>query len=905
MVATWCCVPLCNNLANPKKDHTFHPFPKNPLIRKVWKERILYNSKLEGWEAVCCLHFKKQCFKKCYKTNTHLLKFDAVPSLYLPKAGEPLTFPFLPGTLKITKQDAGLHYSVLLRKLRTTEPSDSHFSGRLKDSKVLGILEKNSYLRDYILQEAFPNLNHEVLSSLLKQFSDPTHNVAIFHSKVNNCITLRYASTNQTTSEVAMIDANDDGMAALAVDENKKSRMKTRDLADELDFTGQTSFSGNFPNIYRDNYFDYKPKPYKQADKRESIDLSVTPTVFLCNKCCKLLPSHMTKAHKELCDFRLYQCTTCFAGFLLAMDLEKHIRKSHPKALDASATVGAFQCGKCSATFVIMNDLVRHIETHQVIDEHSILECGACGAIFLVIEDLRQHLAIFHSTNNNHLTLVRQSLSQPNLAAPQLNSPDSSTILFDQQAQDFTDYCEDENHSQSRRTNHTPANNIDPFSGGNLIMSNSIMLSESDLGGPEGTYDIFLCKQCPARYRTFKDFCIHFKTSAHQLVKLCTFCETVFTDEADYNRHINTHDPEHLFRCNLCVLEVENFETLQKLHDHRVEIHPEAPDPVFSLCGICCKIVYKPTMTEHMKIHIERQQIVCTEDSKILLETQSAHHMQRNNNEQNTDRKCRFCDIFINQELLPEHERSDHPEKYPYNCAICDAGYYAHLELKQHIAEKHKQAEIIQCLGPRLYRPVKVNDAYYYECKACLEDFTTAKAAVGHIKSTHFASTGKNVRKFIKVQKETKVTLSNSSSSNPLHSKRPCPVCGHWIPKKEHPVHIQTHPDEFPFSCVLCDRQFRDQSNLLGHIADEHTEEERYDFTSGDRNYLVFNIADFKYYECRLCRSEFLTKEDCRLHIRSHSPGIEASATIALKLYALYYDPETVEMTNESALDVD
>ncbi|XP_053694925.1 zinc finger protein Xfin-like [Sabethes cyaneus] len=902
MVATWCCVPLCNNLAHPKKDHTFYPFPKNPLIRKIWKDRTLYHSKLEGWEAVCCLHFKKHFFKKCHNTQTYLLKFDAVPSQNLPKLGEPFTFPFAPATFKLTKQDAGLHYSVLLRKLRTIESTGSCPSSRPKHVKAHNVSEKDSYLRDYVLQEAFPNLNHEVLSSLLKRYSDPTHNVSIFHSKVNNCITLRYAPSNQSVSDVAMIDSTDDGLAVLAADENKKQRARTRDLADELDFTGQTSFSGSFPNIYRDNFFEFKPRPYKQADKRESIDLSATPTAFLCNKCCKLLPSNMTKTHKAFCDFRLYQCTTCFAGFLLATDLEKHIESLHPKALDEMAAVGAFQCGKCSATFIEMNALIKHIETHQHIDENSVLECGVCGAIFLSIIELRKHFAEFHLTKHS-LTLIGQPSSQPNSATTQTNDTDSVTIPFNFGSNQETLHKTQDlaNHLKESRGNQTPAA-VESSSGGKVMLSSSITLSEADLGGPEGTYDIFLCKQCPARYRTFKDFCIHFKVSAHQLVKLCTFCEMGFTDEADYNEHINTHDSEQLFRCNLCVLEVENFETLQKLHDHRIKIHPEASEPVFCLCEICHKIVYRPTMAEHMAIHVEKEKTKIT----ISTEPQKTSPIQLPRNEKIlSDRKCRICNMCMSREMLQEHESSEHPESYCYNCAICDAGYYKQHDLKQHVAQKHKQAEIIQILGPRLYRLVKANKTFYYECKACLGDFTNARSAVGHIKATHFANSGKNIQKFVKVQKAVKADSSNSVPSNPHHSKRPCPVCGHWIPKKEHPSHLQTHPDEFPFACVLCDRQFRNQSNLSEHISKEHTEEERYDFIASERNYLVFNIADFKYYECRLCRTEFLTKEGCRVHMRSHSPNIDASTTIALNLYALYYDPETVEMNSESSLDVD
>lgn len=165
--------------------------------------------------------------------NSYVLKSDAVPSQYLPKAGETESFPFTPNKGRITKQNAGMHFSELLRKLRgstlTTITRPKHRYLSKEDMEARKKLKDDPYIREYVLKQAFPNLNYEVLSSLLKRFSDPSGTVAINHSVARHVISLTY----QTTADLEASDElNPRNMVQLAADESYALRMKSRELAD-------------------------------------------------------------------------------------------------------------------------------------------------------------------------------------------------------------------------------------------------------------------------------------------------------------------------------------------------------------------------------------------------------------------------------------------------------------------------------------------------------------------------------------------------------------------------------------------------------------------------------------------------------------------------------------------------
>ncbi|XP_062551671.1 zinc finger protein 84-like [Armigeres subalbatus] len=885
MVFTWCSVPLCKNLASPYKDHQFYPFPTDPNLRLRWIQITKYSKEIVGREAVCCLHFTKDNFEYCKQTNSYVLKSSALPNQYLPKTGESDSFPFTPNKGRITKQDAGLHFSELLRKLResvpatVSKPKSTYLSN--KDLEVRKKLKEDPYIREYVMKEAFPNLNYEALSLLLKKVTDPNGKVTINHSSAKHVISLTY----QTAGDLEASDElNARNMVHLARDEPQASRMRPRELADELDFTGQISFTEKFPNIYRDNYFDIWPTQRRKRGKVEVVPDSdeqaerskSKPYVYkVCYKCCKLVPNEVIPVHLQMCDFRMSQCTTCFAGFLSPTELHDHIKASHPDALNETATTGPYQCGKCDNTYFKLPMLEKHISEHQKIIQGSKFECGLCTSVFADMTDLTTHFINEHE--------IRQDVAMVAPNDARTATKEVTPLVYK------CGFCgEHFGHSQA------VADHLKEKHGNDMIQSdqpnvgmltkptvvkNPSKLTEADMGGPEGTFDIFLCKHCPARYRTLKDFKTHSELfTGHRLLKNCTFCENEFTDEAAYNNHINTHNPEKLFRCNKCIGSASNFEDLEQLVEHRRKVHPTEISWLFRCCKVCKKAVFGPTMGQHRAFHRLNTQFQCPECNTFMPLSERKFHVQQHQNEQNTLRKCRFCHVFEVKELLSEHEAIYHPEESPYICVLCGTKCDTQEQLKRHADLSHSPVEF-RSLGSSLYKTIVVENAEYYECRICLVDHVYRAEMVKHIRSDHLRRPRQNTcticgrifRRARTLLTHLKKLECQPGQNLPL-VKKPCWVCKKWLPKQDHLEHFKReHVGQFPVECVLCGQVFKEQYQLVQHIDVNHTSDERRTFITRQRGYQVYVDGKYQYYECKLCCQEFTHKVTCEEHLQSHT----------------------------------
>ncbi|XP_021701686.1 zinc finger protein 420 [Aedes aegypti] len=872
MVFTWCSVPLCRNLASSHKDHQFYPFPEDPNLRSQWIQKTRYPNEIVGREAVCCLHFMKDNFEYCKQSNSYVLKPYAVPNQFLPKNGESESFPFTPNKGRITKQDAGLHFSELLRKLRgstpTSVPKPKPTFLSKEDLEVRRKLKEDPHIREYVMKEAFPNLDYDLLSSLLQRFSDPNGKVTINHSSTKQVISLTY----QTTADLEASDElNPRNVVQLARDESYASRQKPRELAEELDFTGQISFSGKFPNIYRDNYFDNWPTQRRKRNK--VVTEQEDPIYSICNKCCKLIPSEAISVHLQTCDFRMSQCTTCFAGFLSINELYDHVKASHPDALQETATTGPFQCGKCDKTFLKLIQLGKHITDHQKTIMEQKLECGLCTSVFATLVNLKAHFIYDHG--------IGQGAATGPAIAPNELVPVSYKCGFC--SEHFAQPQQVAEHLQEKHSEELVQYNQQQSSIGTTVPSikKQFKLTEADMGGPEGTFDIFLCKQCPARYRTLKDFKAHSELSGHQLLQNCTFCESDFKDESAYNKHINTHNPEKLFRCNKCIGPAINFEDLEQLIEHRKKVHPNETSWLFKPCKVCKKYVYVPTMGLHKAFHRSTTEYRCPECNVVVSRNERKSHAQRHHNEQNALRKCRFCHVFEVKELLTEHETIYHPEETPYACALCETKCDTQEQLKCHVDIHHNPTEF-KSLGPCLYKTIAVENAEYYECRICLIDHVYRAEMVKHIRADHMRKPRQNTcticgrifRRARTLLTHLKKLECQPGQNLPL-VKKPCSVCKKWLPKQDHAAHFKrVHPGLFPIVCVLCGQSYTDQSHIQQHMDMDHTVEERHDFISRQRGYQVFVDGKYQYFECKLCGQEFTHKLTCEEHLRMHSFGV-------------------------------
>ncbi|CAH2089995.1 unnamed protein product [Euphydryas editha] len=102
----------------------------------------------------------------------------------------------------------------------------------------------------------------------------------------------------------------------------------------------------------------------------------------------------------------------------------------------------------------------------------------------------------------------------------------------------------------------------------------------------------------------------------------------------------------------------------------------------------------------------------------------------------------------------------------------------------------------------------------------------------------------KNKRKYIKKRKKSK----NSQSC-------PCRVCGHQCPNPSTLlIHMRIHTNERPYTCLSCDKKYKDSGSLKRHTERNHLKDGR------ERKFI-----------CEICGKGFFSKNDIKIHMRVHT----------------------------------
>ncbi|XP_064635468.1 zinc finger protein 585A-like [Lineus longissimus] len=167
----------------------------------------------------------------------------------------------------------------------------------------------------------------------------------------------------------------------------------------------------------------------------------------------------------------------------------------------------------------------------------------------------------------------------------------------------------------------------------------------------------FRCELCGKGYAG-KESLKHHRLTVHfgDLPFLCEHCGKGFSRRGNYNIHVNTHTKERQFKCeNLQCGKVFNRKTDLKNHEktHKVELFT---------CEYCKKDFRVSSRERHMKKHIGEKAF-----------------------------KCGYCDLaFRVQSALKRHERT-HTGERPFSCVICTAAFPRKDRLLIHLRKVHNQ----------------------------------------------------------------------------------------------------------------------------------------------------------------------------------------------------------------------
>jgi KRAB domain-containing zinc finger protein len=148
--------------------------------------------------------------------------------------------------------------------------------------------------------------------------------------------------------------------------------------------------------------------------------------------------------------------------------------------------------------------------------------------------------------------------------------------------------------------------------------------------------------------------------------------------------------------------------------------------------------------------------------------------------------------------------------KTPYNCVICDLGFFQRSKLYEHKRTTH---------------------GGHVSCLKCNKVLSSLRVLKRHMKNLCEAPHSKSVGNVCKPYK--------------------CSLCGKgFTHMSARHVHEQTHVSRKSFRCSICNKRFSDHRNVLKHM----------------------NIhKDDKLFSCKICGESFSLHDDLALHIQTHS----------------------------------
>lgn len=308
-------------------------------------------------------------------------------------------------------------------------------------------------------------------------------------------------------------------------------------------------------------------------------------------------------------------------------------------------------------------------------------------------------------------------------------------------------------------------------------------------------------------------------------------------------------------KCRICNDGIK-FQNFMRFKKHFKRFHPD--EKVFLQCRVCdskAKYVRRFRMLDHIKYHTLNgfKCHICNNNKtyKSLKDHMKFKHLERKE-EACMIYICDFCGkTFQNPNTLKKHIEL-HGEKR-FECYICQRRTFTAARLKLHINNRHPMGKP-QMLVCEI-------------CSKLLKEKSMKAHMIGH-------QTNERVK---------------------------CTICEIWLLKTSLKKHMQVHSGDFggfctqcnqqfkflelhireahegrrrkKFSCKECQKEFRDGSKLIEHIAVRHTRE-------------------FPF-PCEFCESKFRILHGRQLHVKRYHPE-----EYVKKQLLKYKNPEANEMTD-------
>lgn len=140
------------------------------------------------------------------------------------------------------------------------------------------------------------------------------------------------------------------------------------------------------------------------------------------------------------------------------------------------------------------------------------------------------------------------------------------------------------------------------------------------------------------------------------------------------------------------------------------------------------------------------------------------------------------------------------------------------------------------------------NKEFNFRCTMCNYTYSDAKMLEKHVKAKH------TIKTFC-CKECGKIYSTKSSLAQHVHhyhrhpNKYQCDICSKKFHRKDFLVkHVKTHSDVRDFKCKHCDKMFKTQASLSGHINGSHNDKRRYicDFCGMTTSWRISHLEHIK-----------------------------------------------------------
>ena len=454
--------------------------------------------------------------------------------------------------------------------------------------------------------------------------------------------------------------------------------------------------------------------------------------IWKCERCPKVfkhqssLSSHITMSVEENSPG---ECALCKAQFCLANDLKLHLLQ-HAK----SGVPVTFNCDKCKRVFKNHQSLSIHKElSTQEIGKDGILTCNRCQQVFCLNTDLQIHIAHHDSERSNNVWDCHKCSKVLKSRTVLANHIYLGT-LEDEILECKT--CQKRFCLKRDLRKHVVIHNIT---------------------------EKFECNICNKQYKCKRNLGEHMAMHGEPRFK-CTVedCDRMFQTKKTLRRHIESHNTERNFKCDICD---KSFRSNQVLKCHK-GIHAKSHK-----CEHCGKLYATVTLLRSHQINIHGREApfrcsVCGKGSPSQM--QLTNHLRTHTGER--PYPCDVCGkSFAAKKNLKDHKTCVHRIDAKWNCTLCEMTFSSEKKLNIHMGHRH--------MG---IKP--------FVCEYCGKGFPMNSGLVSH-RRVHTGET-------------------------PYQ----CGICKHAFKNSGNlRIHMRVHSGEKPYACHVCGKRSSCFANFKKH----------------------------------------------------------------------------------------